>query len=204
MMSLSKYQPNGVLVTNVTVATLDTNTGLASFKNMSIAVAGTYVLRVNIRSSDNSFTMACRSNPVRVLNKPAVSSTIGSSDEPNFKFVFNADYDALETNDELSYYKAMFMNYLESALGATIIGDVYMYKGSLAFSFNVDPTSSAIQSLSSASVGTDSVIPGMTLQKVQVYDKTFASSASSSSSSSSGSNVSFFYSLGKMFYDFFF
>lgn len=191
MMSLSKYQPSGVLIVNTTVATLDTSTGLASFLNMSIGVAGTYVLRASIRSSDNSFSMACRSNPIRVLNKPAVSSTISSTDEPNFKFVFNADYDALETNDELSYYKAMFMNYLESVMGTTIIGNVYMYKGSLAFSFNVDPTSSAIQTLSSAAVGTDSILPGMVLQKVQIYDATYTSS----SGSSSGSSVSVFFSI---------
>lgn len=190
MASLSKYQPSGALIVNRTVATFDSSSGLASFKNLSISVVGTYILRVSIKSSDNSFTMSCRSNPIRVVATQPVSKYVSSSDEPNFKFVFDADFDALDANDELTHYKAMFMNYLEGVMGTKIIGDVYMYKGSLAFSFNVDPTSTAIKSLSSAGVGTDSVLPGMTLQKVQIYDASFSSSSSSGSSGSSIFGVS--------------
>jgi hypothetical protein len=183
MFTLSSCQSNGTLHSNQSYATIDSSSATINFNDLYFTGTGMYILRAQIKSSDNAYDLKCYSNAILILatNK---SLSINDNIDPNIILGFKADYDAIVSSGTLEHWKAKFHNCLIEKYGLIRTRSIVAYKGSLMINTGVDPTNTAntVTSLGNdITSGSFSSEFGLPIVSAQVMDRTLVSSDASAS-----------------------
>ncbi|CAF0745209.1 unnamed protein product [Adineta steineri] len=182
-----QHKCNGTLVqTQSSAVIVDYTAGTITVTNLAINNVGMYIINVELKSTNNQYTIDLTSNGI-LVKKPNVTLDTYPGYPPS-NITYTADFDAINASGKLEITRAEIYNLLTCQLHIPITSDITLRKGSLIAGFMLDGDS--IGDAENAQAGVNELITNQVnaidntvLQSVNANnDATFTPSTSSSTS----------------------
>ncbi|CAF0853204.1 unnamed protein product [Didymodactylos carnosus] len=186
--TLPNWNSNGLLITTqLSVVSIDIQTGIFTASNLAISSIGMYVLNIKITSSNNEYTIILPSNGILIIANGTTLETV--TGEPTTYITFNDDYDLLNASNKLEIRRATIYNYFLS-IGLTLLSDLTLSKGSTIASFSPNTSNPATTTAVVANINSNPSASGSSVININIgsYSKTLATS-STTADSNTANNV---------------
>jgi len=192
---MSRYPPNGSLVTSNVSILFDPYSGITYFNGLSISKNGMYLLSVNIYSTGGQFNSQCYSNPITVYKS---HSYLNNTNAPNIELKYaSTNSSALGITNEKNQMQAAVFNHLSdknitvsnltltASLSSRRRRDTAVLEtssGTVIVVFYTPSSGQTLESiLTSMSISDYTVLTSIKVNGVEIYSSKKSSASSSSS-----------------------
>lgn len=182
---MDKCQSNGTLSTFVH-STLDAVKSTIDFTEISFNDTGMYILRAEVKSTDNDYNFNCYSKAI-LIKESSDSYAFDDSLGTNVEFKFDYDYPTLVAEKKTEHVIAQFHNCVCKRFGIKRTGSVSVYAGSVVVATTISTSNpSGITDLSAVASGIDLGLGSV--KSVSILDTVVKADSSSGGSSGGGSS----------------
>ncbi|CAF3397266.1 unnamed protein product, partial [Rotaria socialis] len=190
-----QHQSNGILIQNLSsTVIINPQSGTITATNLAISEVGAYIIKLDITTSNNQYSIPFTSNCIIVKENSTTLNAITSS--PSSNITYQGDYDKFVTAGTLETLHCTIYNYLTVVKKLPLNTNIILAKGSVNVFYEMDNSASANRSQISSGCSelasdpngiSDLVLSNLTCAGTQYTVK--SSSISSSSSSITASNA---------------
>ncbi|CAM4828826.1 unnamed protein product [Rotaria magnacalcarata] len=175
---------------------INPQSGTITATNLAISEVGAYIIKLDITTSNNQYSIPFTSNCIIVKENSTTLNAITSS--PSSNITYQGDYDKFVTAGTLENLHCTIYNYLTVVKKLPLNTNIILAKGSVNVFYGMDTSASANRSQISSGCSelasdpngiNDLVLSNLTCAGTQYTVKSSSISSSSSSSSITASNA---------------